>query len=112
MFACGDPADFGLARPAGSLALCCFREKAEKLIQIDAAMEVRVRSFILIGAPDTIRTCETFAFGGQRPTPPIPEQGIYSFARMGCCKPPATTPLRCLAKPRYGSFMTSTADGN
>jgi hypothetical protein len=24
--------------------------------------------------------------------PPIPEQRIYSIARMGCCKPPATTP--------------------
>ena len=34
----------------------------------------------------------TFAFGGQTPAPPIPEQRIYSIARMGCCKPPATTP--------------------
>jgi hypothetical protein len=33
-------------------------------------------------------------FGGQTPTPPIPEQRIYSIARMGCCKPPATTPQR------------------
>src|ERR1700730_9273639 len=36
----------------------------------------------------------TFAFRGQTPTPPIPEQRIYSIARMGCCKPPATTPQR------------------
>ena len=36
----------------------------------------------------------TFAFGGQTPTPPISEQRIYSVARMGCCKPLATTPQR------------------
>src|SRR5882724_8862038 len=34
----------------------------------------------------------TFAFGGQTPTPPNPETTHYSIARMGCCKPPATTP--------------------
>src|SRR5882757_1183353 len=32
-----------------------------------------------------------FAFGGQTPTPPVPEQRI-PIARRGCCKPPATAP--------------------
>jgi hypothetical protein len=61
----------------------------------------------------------TFAFGGQTPTPPISEQRIYSVARMGCCKPPATTPQRasllCATLPCETAlclFVTSTADGN
>ncbi len=46
-----------------------------------------------IGAPDTIRTCD-LCLRRANAHAPIPEQRIYSFARMGCCKPPATTPQR------------------
>ena len=51
------------------------------------------------------------------PTPPIPEQRIYSIARMGCCKPPATTPQRASllraalpCETALWLFMTSITD--
>jgi hypothetical protein len=43
----------------------------------------------------------TLVFGAQTPTPPIPEQGIYSIARMGCCKPPGNHATARFLTPCY-----------
>jgi hypothetical protein len=71
------------------------------------------------GAPDTIRTCD-LCLRRASVHAPNPRTTHLINRKNGCCKPPGNdahsvppySALRCLAKPRYGSFMTSTADRN
>src|SRR6267378_830733 len=60
----------------------------------------------------------TFALGGQTPMPQSRNNAFNQSQEWGVAShlqprhsPPSYPALRCLAKPRYGSFMTSTAGG-
>src|SRR5258705_2180260 len=70
-----------------------------------------------VGAPDTIRMCDLCL---RRASVHAHNHGTTHLIdrKNGCCKPPGQprhsvppySALRCLVKPRHGSFMTSTAD--
>src|ERR1700730_696887 len=71
------------------------------------------------GAPGTIRTCDLCLRRANVHAPNPGTTHLINSQEWGVASPgqprhsvPPYSALRCLAKPRYGSFTTSTARGN